>query len=90
MGLGILALQGNKRELAKAALSGESSTNLMKLTLNDIMSGVFFFSSPLPSPSPSPSPDLVGGKKVSLLMMGRFADLFKRSSKPDEDEDSDD
>jgi len=35
---GILALQSNKRELAKAALSGESAKNLMKLTLNDIMS----------------------------------------------------
>lgn len=37
-GSGILALQSNKRELARAALSGEGSKNLMKLTLNDIMS----------------------------------------------------
>lgn len=31
-----LQLQNNKRELAKAALSGEATKN-MKLTMNDIM-----------------------------------------------------
>lgn len=35
---GILQLQDNKRELAKAALSGEGAKNVMKLTMNDIMS----------------------------------------------------
>jgi hypothetical protein len=30
-------LQNNKRELAKAALSGDAVKNVMKLTLNDIM-----------------------------------------------------
>ncbi|GFZ45489.1 Hydrolase acting on acid anhydrides to facilitate cellular and subcellular movement [Saitozyma sp. JCM 24511] len=33
----ILTLQDNKRELAKAALSGEARQNVMKLTLNDII-----------------------------------------------------
>lgn len=35
--VGILTLQDNKRELAKAALSGEARQNVMKLTLNDII-----------------------------------------------------
>ena len=34
---GILALQDAKRELARAALSGEGARNVMKLTLNDLM-----------------------------------------------------
>ncbi|WWC86455.1 uncharacterized protein L201_001332 [Kwoniella dendrophila CBS 6074] len=33
----MLALQNNKRELAKAALSGDGAKGLMKLTMNDIM-----------------------------------------------------
>ncbi|ORY23357.1 SNF2 family N-terminal domain-domain-containing protein [Naematelia encephala] len=33
----ILTLQDSKRDLAKAALSGEGAKNLMKLTLNDIV-----------------------------------------------------
>nr|WVH01933.1 SNF2 family N-terminal domain [Naematelia aurantialba] len=33
----ILTLQESKRELAKAALSGEGAKNIMKLTLNDIV-----------------------------------------------------
>lgn len=35
---GILALQENKRELAKAALSGEGATGVMKLTMDDLLS----------------------------------------------------
>jgi hypothetical protein len=35
--VGILTLQDNKRELAKAALSGEARQDVMKLTLNDII-----------------------------------------------------
>ena len=35
---GILALQEQKRELAKAALSGKGAKNIMKLTMDDIMS----------------------------------------------------
>jgi hypothetical protein len=35
--VGILTLQDNKRELAKAALSGEARQNVMKLSLNDII-----------------------------------------------------
>jgi hypothetical protein len=36
--IGMLQLQENKRELARAALSGEGAKGFMKLTLNDIMS----------------------------------------------------
>ena len=36
---GMLELQTSKRELAAAALSGQATKNVMKLTLNDIMGG---------------------------------------------------
>lgn len=38
---GILELQNQKRELARAALSGEGAKNIAKLSLNDIMGASF-------------------------------------------------
>lgn len=35
---GILILQNSKRELANAALSGQTGKGVMKLTMDDIMS----------------------------------------------------
>lgn len=49
---GILALQEQKRELAKAALSGKAAKNITKLTLNDLMGErppILHFTNSLPS-----------------------------------------
>lgn len=40
---GILILQNSKRELANAALSGQTGKGVMKLTMDDIMSMFLIF-----------------------------------------------